>query len=167
MRYGVLAACLLLWFPARAEFKWSEVGIDGLTCSMCAKSVELKVRELPFIDDVKMDLVATTMTVSFKPGKQVNVEEIARAVDDAGFSIGYLTAGYVFDEVEVEDGQCLVTKDGVFSFVRTGHRVLDGEEVLKFVGEKFLPKRELAEWKESLGNPCDESDGTPCFVTVL
>jgi copper chaperone CopZ len=167
MKMVGLAGLLFICATVQAEFRWAEVGVEGLTCSMCARSVELKVRKLDFVEDVQMNLSTTTMRVILKEGTHVNIEAIARAVDDAGFSVGYLNAGYVFDEVEVDDGYCLVTDDLIFSFVRTGSRKLHGETTLKFVGEPFLPRKELAEWKPELKSACEQTGTHLCFVTVL
>jgi copper chaperone CopZ len=167
MKFIPIALVLFFATQAHAEFTWVEVGVEGLTCSQCARSVELKVRKLDFVEDVKMNLRTTTMRVELKRDSGVDIIQIAKAVDDAGFSVGYVNAGFVFHQVEVEDGLCLRLNDVVFNFVKTGHRVLDGETILKFVGQPFLSGREFAEWKPSLPEPCDESDEETCFVTVL
>jgi copper chaperone CopZ len=153
--------------PLRADFTWAEAEIEGLTCSMCAKSVELKVRDLDFVEDVKMDLVATKMRVDFKEHSHVDVRSIADAIDDAGFSVGTLKAAFVFDGLRIEEGKCVELDDKPYSFLKTGSRTLKGETVLKFLGEGYLPKSELAKWKPLLTDNCGEKSGTPNnFVTI-
>jgi copper chaperone CopZ len=165
MRSVVIGLFLLSCSSTYAQFKWAEVGVEGLTCSMCARSVEIKVRKLDFVADVKMDLQATKMRVEFKPDRKVDMKAVAEAVDDAGFSVGYLHAAYVFKGIEVHDGECVSVDDEVFTFVETGDRLLEGETVLKFLGPLFLPKREFEKRKGGLASNCEHGD--LCFVTVL
>ena len=167
MRVLAVAVLFLFCSQGRAEFTWAEIEVEGLTCSMCARSVELKVRELSFVEDVKMDLVATTMRIGFKKGSNVDVRSLAEAVDESGFSVGYVNAAFVFDGLEVSDGHCVLYQDTAYSFVRTGDRTLDGETLLKFIGEPFLPEEELAGWENDLVDGCEHSGKTLWFVTVL
>jgi copper chaperone CopZ len=77
-----------------AQFSKVEIGVDGLTCSMCTRSTELSIRKLDFVDSVKMDLTNTNGVITFKKGMPVSVEKIAQAVKNAGFSVRYLKADF-------------------------------------------------------------------------
>src|ERR1700759_2288056 len=80
----------------RAQFTWAEIGVDGLTCSACTRSVEMQIRKLDFVDSVSMNLEHTDGKIFFKKGAAVNIEKISQAVVDAGFSVRYLRAGFLF-----------------------------------------------------------------------
>jgi copper chaperone CopZ len=63
------------------------IGVDGFTCSLCAKGVEEQFKSLDFVKSVKTDLKKTEFTLSFKSNPKINVSEIRDAVYDGGFSV--------------------------------------------------------------------------------
>lgn len=82
-------------FSGFAQFKEATLGVEGLTCSQCTRSVEMSLRRLDFIQDVEMDLENTSAKISFKTKQQIDFFAIAKAVKNAGFSLGYLDALYL------------------------------------------------------------------------
>ncbi|HMQ70856.1 MAG TPA: heavy-metal-associated domain-containing protein [Ignavibacteria bacterium] len=63
------------------------IGVDGFTCSLCAKGVEEQFKSLDFVKSVKTDLKNTTFNLSFKNSPKINILEIKEAVEDGGFSL--------------------------------------------------------------------------------
>lgn len=73
-----------------AQFREIRIGVDGLTCSQCTRSVEMQLRRLAFVDRVTMDLDSTRGRMTLRAGHQMAPKRIAIAVTNAGFSIRYL-----------------------------------------------------------------------------
>src|SRR5579885_2179698 len=90
----LIIASVLLTVASNAQFTQVELGVDGLTCSACTRSVEMGLRKLDFVKDVKMNLDNTNGVITFKEGIPVSIEKLAKAVSDAGFSVRYLQATY-------------------------------------------------------------------------
>ena len=63
------------------------IGVDGFTCSLCAKGVEEQFKSLDFVKSVKTDLKNTTFTLSLNPSPAVNLSQLKDAVTDGGFSV--------------------------------------------------------------------------------
>jgi copper chaperone CopZ len=63
------------------------VGVDGFTCSLCAKGVEGQFKSLDFVKSVKTDLKNTLFILTFKSNPKVDVSQIRDAVKDGGFSV--------------------------------------------------------------------------------
>lgn len=63
------------------------IGVDGFTCSLCAKGVEAQFKSLDFVKSVKTDLKNTLFILSFKSNEKINVTQIRDAVTDGGFSV--------------------------------------------------------------------------------
>lgn len=63
------------------------VGVDGFTCSLCAKGVEEQFKSLDFVKSVKTDLKNTLFILTFKSQPQINVSQIRDAVSDGGFTM--------------------------------------------------------------------------------
>lgn len=63
------------------------IGVDGFTCSLCAKGVEAQFKALDFVKSVKTDLKNTLFVLTFKSKQEINVSQIREAVYDGGFSV--------------------------------------------------------------------------------
>ncbi len=63
------------------------IGVDGFTCSLCAKGVEEEFKSLDFVKSVKTDLKNTLFILTFKSNPPINVSKIRDAVSDGGFSV--------------------------------------------------------------------------------
>jgi copper chaperone CopZ len=156
MRFKILTGLLLIGLigfrsPANGGILWADVGVNGLTCSMCSRSVEMSIRKLDFVDRVEMNLEHTEGRVYFKPSALINLDQVAKAVVNAGFSVRFLEIGFDFSKTRVEG-------DGTFEFQGQQYKWLDfpgsvdavGQVELKLVDEHFLSKKEGAEWKKKL-----------------
>ena len=88
-RLSLLAVGMMLLFSlsANAQVKQAVIGVDGFTCSLCAKGVEGQLSSLDFVKSVKTDLKATTFTIVFKSNKKISFSEIRDAVTDGGFTL--------------------------------------------------------------------------------
>ena len=64
MRYLLVLAGLFSGIICFGQIQHLTVGINGLTCSQCSRSVELQLRKLSFIKDVNMNLQQTEGTLS-------------------------------------------------------------------------------------------------------
>ncbi|MGH9159487.1 MAG: heavy-metal-associated domain-containing protein [Vicinamibacteraceae bacterium] len=63
------------------------VSVNGLSCSMCAQHLDSRLRKLPAVDNVKVDLEKQTATLSLTPDGDLTDDQITEAVRDAGFNV--------------------------------------------------------------------------------
>jgi copper chaperone CopZ len=157
---------LFIVTQAKAHFNWVEIGVNGLTCSQCSRSTELSIKKLDFVQDVQMDLEHTQGRITFKPGAKVSIEKIAKAVEDAGFSVRYLKADFVFDNISINNGSCFSFENKMYQFVKSETKTLKGEAQIKFLGKNFLPKKEFKEWEPELKPKCAEAKEWVFYVTL-
>ena len=150
----------------KAQFSEAEIGVNGLTCSQCSRSVEFSIKKLDFVKEVQMDLEHTQGKINFKPGMKVYIEKIAKAVEDAGFSVRYLTADFVFDNITINAGYCFPYENRLYQFVKTETKNLKGTTQLKFIGKSFLPKKEYKGWEPDLKPKCSETKERIFYVTL-
>jgi len=147
------------------QFKKVEIGVDGLTCSMCTRSVEMNIRKLDFVDSVKMDLTNTNGVVLFKKGATIEIEKIAKAVRDAGFSTRYLNAVFSFTSQELNNGSCFQYNGNQYKFIGVDNKKVSGETTLTFVGKDFMPSKQFKKWSESVKESCS-SDKRTYYVKI-
>lgn len=89
------------------------LGINGLTCSQCSRSVEMQLRKLNFVQDIKMDLKATEAKVYLKDNRNWDWYAFPKAIEDAGFSIRNLI--FVFEEDLQGEDLCFTYRNTKFS----------------------------------------------------
>ncbi|MEP7169040.1 MAG: heavy metal-associated domain-containing protein [Bacteroidota bacterium] len=133
-----------------AQFIQAEIGVDGLTCSACSRSVEMSIRKLNFVQDVKMNLDSTNGIVLFKKSSNVEIEKVARAVFNAGYSVRYLKAVFIFNDIPVADNDITHAENFYFYFLKSSVKVLKGKITMTFVGPKFMEKKSFSEWKSEI-----------------
>lgn len=75
---------------ALSQFSGGKLGINGLTCSQCSRSVEMALRQLKFLENITMNLERTECTFTVKESHDFSVFAIRDAVRQAGFSLRFL-----------------------------------------------------------------------------
>jgi copper chaperone CopZ len=150
----ILTGILSLFFliNSKAQFKSATIGIDGLTCSMCSNSAERLLRQLDFVEDVKMDLNATTCYITFRKGNKVKIYKLADKVKDAGFSVRMITAVFNFEAMSSKEGEAFIFEEDEYIFIKTSGKELKGETSISFIGKKYVPKREYSQWAAILSS---------------
>lgn len=127
----------------QAQFLKASVGINGLTCSQCSRSVEMQLRKLSFVQDVKMDLEQTEGTIVFRKGKKVNINAIAKAVKDAGFSVRFVKAEIDQSSVHLTGQGCFVLNGDAYTLLGRQLPASKANYMLTFIGKDYQPGNEL------------------------
>jgi uncharacterized membrane protein YraQ (UPF0718 family)/copper chaperone CopZ len=60
----------------------ARIKVSGMTCSHCKMNVERNVSQLPFVDDVRVDLVHDMVYVY---GEKINREKVTQLIDSLGY----------------------------------------------------------------------------------
>lgn len=131
----------------------AEVQVTGLTCSMCAKATETALKSLDFVGSIKPDLNNNLFSISFKDDKKVNLDQIRKKVQEAGFSVGQLTATFNFKNVKVDQSGRATVDGNTYQFINSGQKVLNGPVKAAVVDKDFISnssyKKNLAKLKFS------------------
>lgn len=163
--FKIFVFCLLsISSCLHAQFRQVSIGVNGLTCSQCSRSVEMQLRKLPFVKDIRMDLEHTEGRILFKENKPVNIKAIARAVKDAGFSVRYLKADIDGQDIKVSEEGCFNLYGDVY-YVSKLNKPQEGSVLtLQFLGKEYLPQHELKRYKLPAALKCK---GKTVYYTVL
>ncbi len=163
-----LLLCIYILYPlcSSAQFTSAIIGVNGLTCSACTRTVEMSIRKLDFVKDVEMNLENTEGKIIFKENSDVDISKLAGAVTDAGFSVRNLIANYIFHDVMVGKNFCFNAGKFKMQFISVQEKKLNGEVPLIFLGKDFQSKSELKKVKSLLEGKCVEETGLIYFVTL-
>jgi copper chaperone CopZ len=124
-----------------------EVGIDGFTCSMCAMSVENSIRQLPFVEEVKMDLNKNLAQIFFRKNKDISIRKISDKIYDSGFSVRYVHADYNFQDTTIDDYSIYRFGNEECHFLGTGKIILNGTYTIIFLNKRLISKKEYTHWE--------------------
>jgi copper chaperone CopZ len=133
-----------------AGMKWVDLGVNGLTCSMCTRSVEMSIRRLDFVDTVVMSLESAEGRIYLKSNVPVSFEQLAKAVVNAGFSVRFIKVQFDFNDIEIGTDGTFTYEGQAFKWIDFTTKRIKAQVALKLIDEGFLPKKESGEFKKKL-----------------
>ena len=94
MKHSLLTAMILLVLipmvgSAVPQTKYV-IEVNGLTCPFCAYGLEKKLKKVPGVQSVAIDLKKDQAVVLAKAGRTLDEEALRKAVRKAGFSVASL-----------------------------------------------------------------------------
>ncbi|MBK7652163.1 MAG: heavy-metal-associated domain-containing protein [Flammeovirgaceae bacterium] len=158
--YSITALLILLTSVATnlmAGIRWIDIGVNGFTCSMCSRSVEMSLRKLDFVDSVGMSLEKTEGRIYLKDVEVIDLKRIAKAITDAGFSVRFVRLQLDFRDIRVDKDGFFTFKGQRYQWLQFKGNALLNSVALTLVDEGFLPKKESNQWKKKLGIQPDQN----------
>lgn len=116
----------------------ADLQVTGLTCSMCSNATQKSLETLNFISSVKPDLNKNIFILTFKKDANINLDLVRKKVQDAGFSVGGLTASFNFNQVKIDDKGQAVIDGNVYRFVNAKSKTLNGTVKASVVDKNFI-----------------------------
>ena len=83
---SLVLAMLIIPLTALAETAYVFVRVDGLSCPFCAYGLEKKIMKMEGVESMEIDLEGSKIEIRFIDEDYVRIEEIRKAVKDAGFT---------------------------------------------------------------------------------
>lgn len=116
----------------------AEVQVNGLTCSMCSRATETSLKSLGFIESITPDLNRNVFVLTFKTDQQVDLDQIKDKVEDAGFSIGDLSATINFNNTVLQADGLAKVDGAVFQFTNANSKTLNGPVTARVLDKNFV-----------------------------
>jgi len=120
------------------QISTADLQVTGLTCSMCSNATQKSLETLGFINSVKPDLNKNIFVLTFKKGADINLDMVRKKVQDAGFSVGGLTAEFTFNQLKVDDKGQAIADGNVYRFVNAKNKTLNGTVKAAVVDKDFI-----------------------------
>lgn len=146
----VLASCAVL----QAQFKKATLQASGLTCALCTKAINSSLAELPFIQSVKADIGKSAFIITFKPDSKVNIDQLKKAVEDAGFSVAMLKLSGDFKNLAIKNDEHVQVNGSTFHFLNVKNQTLNGEKELMLVDKNFLLAKDFKKYSKATQMQC-------------
>lgn len=139
----MLVMISLAVFSSQAQFTKANLQATGLTCAMCSNAINKALMEVPFVESVKSDIKNSAFNIVFKQGQEVKIDELRKAVEDAGFSVGSLKMTGSFNDLKIENDKHVAIGKDVFHFLNVNDQLLTGEKTITIVDKNFLTNKQF------------------------
>lgn len=82
-----------IFSPAHAAGQQVVVGVNGMVCDFCARALEKVFGEHDAVDNIKVDMDASTVTVNLKDGATLDNDKITSMITDSGYNVREINRG--------------------------------------------------------------------------
>jgi len=141
MKAVKIFSIIMLFFAVNVsaqKISSADLQVTGLTCSMCSNATQKSLETLNFINSIKPDLNKNIFVLTFKQDTKVNLDLVRKKVQDAGFSVGGLTASFNFNDVKIDDKGQAIIDGNVYRFVNAKSKTLNGTVKASIVDKDFI-----------------------------
>ena len=139
---------------ANAQFIKAELQVSGLTCSMCSKATEKSLHTLNFIGDIKVDLNKNVFVLTFKKDMPVNLDQISKKVQNAGFFVNNLKVTFNFDNVKVSNNTFNYAGD-TYKLINGVDKAPNGAVAVTVVDKGFLSSSAYKKYSSYAGDKAE------------
>ena len=138
----ILTVILFVSVVVNAQITKAELTATGLTCSMCSKATYKQLISIEAIEKVEPDLNNTAFLLYFKNGSAVNIGDVKKKVEDAGFSVGELVVVFNFKDQQAANNSSFTLDNNTYTFMDTKAGTLSGEVKVKILDKGFIVDKE-------------------------
>ena len=163
----MLVLGLFIQSVANSQIQSVTLQASGLTCSMCSRAIYKSLQKVPSVAKVKEDLAHSSYFVQFKDPANVSLENLKKAVIDAGFSVAWMEVKINFKDVEVANDSSYKLNDLTFFFVDTDRQNLSGDRKLLILDKDYLLEKDRKKYAGSADAKLPSSDGEKVFHVTL
>lgn len=130
---------------------------SGLTCSMCSKAIFKALEKVPYVSSVEVDIEKSSYTVNFKPGTDIEPDEMKKAVEDAGFFVASLQLSVKMDGVPVKNDAHVTLGGATYHFVKVAEKTINGDVNLTLIDKNYLPAKARKKYDKYTNMKCYET----------
>lgn len=141
----------------KAQFASASLTASGLTCSMCSKAVYQALSKVSFVESVKANIQESSYQLNFKKEVPVNIDELEKAVTDAGFSVAKFAATVNFQNSAIADDTHILVSGQQFHFIHVAPQTLQGAVTLTFIDKNYTTAKEYKRLSKFTAMHCYET----------
>jgi copper chaperone CopZ len=134
----IVALALLLQSAATGQIQSVTLQASGLTCSMCSRAIYKSLQKVPSVSKVQEDIEHSSYHIQFTDPEKVSLENLKKAVQDAGFSVAKMEVKANFNNAQVASDSSFRMSDFTFYFVDIPKQNLNGDKKLLILDKDFL-----------------------------
>lgn len=124
------------------QIEYVEMGIDGVTCSLCMRTVDVALSRVKGVSHVQANIAATTVRVYAQKSSDFHIGSLVKAVGDAGFSVRFVKV-YFTNPVQLNN--CHQLAGGCWSWLDPNYAAVPVQQVY-LVSAKLLSANRFDAW---------------------
>lgn len=138
MKQLMAVVAVLFTTTLNAQITKATLQASGLTCSMCSNAINKSLKSLDFVEKVEANIKNSSFELSFKPGSQVEIDQLKEKVEDAGFFVASLTALVNFNNTALANDTHVDIGGATFHFLNIKNQVADGARNIKILDKGYV-----------------------------
>ncbi len=150
---GLLIA-LFVSVSSFAQIKSATLTASGLTCSMCSKAIFKALGKVSSIQSVEPDIEGSTYKIVFHPNKPVVLDDLKKAVQNAGFSVAGLSVTANFPQTAIANDFHLPYGGATYHFLDVSKQTISGEKTFRIVDKDFVADSEYKKYAAQTEMAC-------------
>lgn len=148
---------LLIAISSFAQIKSATLSASGLTCSMCSKAIYKALSKVPAVRSVEADIEGSSYRITFKQGTAIVLDDLKKAVENAGFSVASLQVTAQFPPTAIANDTHIEYGGNTYHFLNVGQQTISGEKTFTVVDKKFLPDADYRRYAKYTTMKCIET----------
>ncbi len=148
---------LLFTVSSFAQIKGATLSASGLTCSMCSKAIYKALGKVSFVKAVDADIEGSKYHITFREGATVVLDDLKKAVENAGFSVASLQVTANFPPTPVANDAHISYGGSTYHFLNVGSQIISGDKTFTVVDRKFLPDADYRRYVKLTAMKCIET----------
>ena len=153
----LVAIGLLFSISSFAQIKSATLSASGLTCSMCSKAIYKAIGKVSFVKSVDADIEGSKYAITFKEGVPVVLDDLKKAVENAGFSVASLQVTAQFPPIEIANDTHIEYGGSTYHFLNVSGQTISGDKTFTVVDKKFLPDADYKRYAKMTTMKCIET----------
>ena len=147
-----------------AQFTKAKLQATGLTCALCSNAINKALEKVPFVESVRSDIRNSAFNIVFKQEATVDIDQLKDAVEDAGFSVGYLELTGHFEEQQLKKDSHFSYSGINFHYMGNEDQRLAGEQTITVVDKNYVSAKEFKKLSGVTKHSCylDGKAGSCC-----
>ena len=148
----------------QGQFTGASIQASGLTCAMCSRAIDNSLKQIPFVASVQADIKNSAFNIVFKKGQTADIDQLEKAVEDAGFFVAKFTITGVFSNTAIKNDEHIAIEGKEYHFLNIRDQVLNGEKKLIIVDKNFLTQSAFKKYSAATSMQCIKTGkaGTCC-----
>lgn len=142
----VIGCLFLIMLKPSAQVTKASLQASGLTCTMCSKAVKSALEKIRFVEKVEVNINSQEYQINFIRGTKINLDDLNKAVKDAGFSIALLKVTAQFDKIKITKDELVKVGNQNFCFLNGDKVLLNGEKTVTLIDKNFLTTKEYKKY---------------------
>lgn len=154
---AIVMIALAVVCRASAQPQSATLVASGLTCSMCSKAIYKALEKVPYISSIDVDIEKSSYEIRFKPGMDIEPDEMKKAVEGAGFFVASLQLRVKMDGVDVKNDAHVTFAGATYHFVKVPEKTVSGEATLTVIDKNYLPAKARKKYDKFTSMECYET----------